>query len=278
MDVNCCYFDTLFTKNVPHILEKIFLTLDYQSFKECLKANNKWRGLLTSERFMSKAKSTFQSDISEDEKKLLIAARQDNSQDIKRLLSSGLVDVNFRDIFVNSTPLHEAASNGNLECVKILLERGANHKSNNWWRITPLHKAAHHGHEEIAQLLIARGVNLDAADSEGRTPLHEAASEGHKEVVQTLIECGANPKVVTGAKTPLILAAQRGHKEVVRLLLRFGADPNQKFREDGLTPIQYAIRSRNREIARLLLENGADLPTQEHFLVRIREWKLHTLS
>ena len=99
-----CAFNQLMTKNVPHILEKVFLSSDYQSFKNCLKVNNEWRGLLTSERFMSEAKSTFESDISEDEKKLLIAARQDNSQDIERLLSSGLVDVNFRDIFVNSTP------------------------------------------------------------------------------------------------------------------------------------------------------------------------------
>ena len=28
-------FDTLFTKSVPHIIEKIFFTLDYNSFKIC---------------------------------------------------------------------------------------------------------------------------------------------------------------------------------------------------------------------------------------------------
>ena len=64
MDAYVCNFDILFSQNVPHIPEKIFLSMDYQSFKNCLKVNNEWRGLLTSERFMSKAKSTFKSDIS----------------------------------------------------------------------------------------------------------------------------------------------------------------------------------------------------------------------
>jgi len=265
MEVNFCYFDTLFTKNVPHILEKIFLTLDYESFKECLKVNNEWKELITSERFMTKAKSTFKSDISEEERKLLTAARQDNLHDIKRILSSGMVDVNCREIFVNSTPLNEAASNGNLESVKILLERGANHKNSDRWGITPLHEAAHHGHEEIAQILIGRGGNLDVADREGRTPLHEAASEGHKEVAQLLIESGANPKVATGDETPLHSAVKRDHKEVVKLLLRFGADPNVSDHGDDLEPMHYAITNGNREIARLLIENGADKPMQKHF-------------
>ena len=50
-----CAFDTLFTKHVPHILEKIFLSLDYESFKSCCQASNAWKKVLTSESFQSKA-------------------------------------------------------------------------------------------------------------------------------------------------------------------------------------------------------------------------------
>ena len=44
--VHPCAFGTLFTRNVPHILERIFLSLDYYSFNECLNVNKAWNGLL----------------------------------------------------------------------------------------------------------------------------------------------------------------------------------------------------------------------------------------
>ena len=59
-------FDTLMTKNVPHILEKIFLSLDYESFKACGKVNNKWKGLLTSESFKTRAELEFKDEIEKE--------------------------------------------------------------------------------------------------------------------------------------------------------------------------------------------------------------------
>ena len=56
-------FDTLFAKNVPHILEKIFLSLDYESFKACQRVNNSWNVLLTSASFIKKARTLFQKGI-----------------------------------------------------------------------------------------------------------------------------------------------------------------------------------------------------------------------
>ena len=52
-------FDALLTKNVPHIVEKIFLSLDYKSFKTCRKVSMTWKQLLTSESFQMKEKSVF---------------------------------------------------------------------------------------------------------------------------------------------------------------------------------------------------------------------------
>ena len=92
-----CPFDTLFTKNVPHILERIFLSLDYNSFKECLKVNKALNGLLTSESFQVKAKLMFQKEIESEKKapvQLWFAARYGHIEEVKRLLSSGMVDVN----------------------------------------------------------------------------------------------------------------------------------------------------------------------------------------
>ena len=102
MAENCTGFDTLFAKNVPHILEKIFLSLDYQSFKRCQEVNNAWKQSLTSETIKNKAKTVFHEEIS---KELLNAiacdlincegeqCQGDNPDKVKRLLSNGLVEV-----------------------------------------------------------------------------------------------------------------------------------------------------------------------------------------
>ena len=52
-------FDLLFKRNVPHILEKIFLYLDYESYKSCLMVNKRWNQFLTSDSFKRIGKSTF---------------------------------------------------------------------------------------------------------------------------------------------------------------------------------------------------------------------------
>ena len=58
-----CGFDKLFTKSVPHILEKIFFSLDYASFKTCMEVNTVWQELLTSKSFKRLGKSIFCEDI-----------------------------------------------------------------------------------------------------------------------------------------------------------------------------------------------------------------------
>ena len=65
-----CALDKLFKRNVPHILETIFLSLDYESFKKCLCVSVNMRKALTSASFQTKGKSVFQEEILMDEKKL----------------------------------------------------------------------------------------------------------------------------------------------------------------------------------------------------------------
>ena len=53
---NLCHFNVLFTRNVPHILEKIFLSLDLESYANCQEVSSVWKNLLTSENYLGKAK------------------------------------------------------------------------------------------------------------------------------------------------------------------------------------------------------------------------------
>ena len=51
MDEEKNAFGVLFAKSVPHILEKIFFSLDYKSFQTCLKVNSAWNKELSSQRY-----------------------------------------------------------------------------------------------------------------------------------------------------------------------------------------------------------------------------------
>ena len=232
-----CAFDMLFTKNVPHILEKIFLSLDYKSFKKCLKVNNTWYELLRSESFKKKARSVFRKNILKDEKKLGQESKKGNIARIKKLFSSGLLNVNS---YSKTTPTSHS-------------------------KTTPLSKAAKMGHKEVVQFLLDQGAEINKGDKSGNTPLCHAADYKCKDVVQLLLNRGADPnKADLMGQTPLCLAAQSTHKEVVKLLLNAGADPN-KTDCYGRTPLHCAVNApghaRNIDkigVVKLLLSKGAD--------------------
>ena len=51
------HFEILLRRNVPHILENILFSLDYESFKACFEVSSTWHNLLKSETLLKKAKS-----------------------------------------------------------------------------------------------------------------------------------------------------------------------------------------------------------------------------
>lgn len=56
-------------------------------------------------------------------------------------------------------------------------------------------EAARNGDLRLLRLLIEDGVDLDEASAEGTTALIAAASGGHVEIVSLLLEAGADPLV-----------------------------------------------------------------------------------
>ena len=176
----------LFNINVPHVLQKIFLSLDYESYKTCLEVSKDWHELLTSEPYRRKAKDLFKNEITEDEQELRYATTDGNIENIKRLLSSGMLEMNYLGIF-GDTPLHIAAYSGHIHVVKLLLDRGAQHDSQTLTGHTPLHMAAHEGHLEIVQLLLDVGANPNARTPSGQTPLDLASAKDHEDVANLLL-------------------------------------------------------------------------------------------
>ena len=117
-----CAFDTLLTKSVPHILEKIFFSLDYKSFKTCLKVSNSWNELLTSESFKNMGTSLFRKNVEND---LHRYSNNGKLKEVENILSHFIVDVNCIRGPFRKTPLFVASGNGHKDVVKLLLDRGA---------------------------------------------------------------------------------------------------------------------------------------------------------
>lgn len=84
------------------------------------------------------------------------------------------------------TPLHVAASSGDEDVVKELLNQGENCNAKDVHEITPLHFAAYKGHLKIAQLLIDSGADVTALEENGMTPQDIAVCRGNQEIVDLL--------------------------------------------------------------------------------------------
>jgi ankyrin repeat protein len=112
-------------------------------------------------------------------------------QRLHRLLALDTIDVNEKDSNTfhghGATPLHYGAKYGRLQCVELLLLRGANIEACDSMDATPLHWAALWGHEDVVSLLVM-GWKADRLrkTNNGETALDIARRRGHHYIVSLL--------------------------------------------------------------------------------------------
>jgi len=121
---------------------------------------------------------------------------------------------------VGFLPIHLAAGRGHGEVIQVLVRAGVDlNTSVPEVKATPLQYAATDGNLDAVRLLIAAGAKVDCVDSQGRTPLMWAASKGKAQVVQELLKHGADVSRTTQTGwTALRYAEESGDPEVVKLL------------------------------------------------------------
>ena len=90
------------------------------------------------------------------------------------------------------TPLTLAATQGNEDIVRLLLDEGANVNMVNYYGITPLISAVWNGNENIIRFLLDRGADVNRTDHWGYTALMSAACRCRKGAVRLLLDKGAD--------------------------------------------------------------------------------------
>jgi len=183
--------------------------------------------------------------------------------------------------------ISELARSGNVESIRLLLDRGLDLDTAAEGERSLLDIAVSSGHAELAVLLrdagakvdlaqgdfvrdaardnpgavrayIALGFDPNAVDESNQLPLIEAVANDARRATSALLEAGADPNVQSSTGlTPLMIASIRGRPDLVRALVAYDADLNIG-RSTGETALTDAINQRNNEIAHVLLENGAD--------------------
>ncbi|XP_059153442.1 ankyrin repeat and SOCS box protein 13-like [Physella acuta] len=198
-------------------------------------------------------------ELLEDKYPLHRAAREGRLEDLKKLLESKKYDVN-KATFEMVRPLHEACLAGNLECVALLIQHGANVNLANIDGATALCDACCNGNVKCVELLLEHGalVNPPLLFS---TPVHEAVFRDNWECLLVLLKHGASmDKSDCHFGTPLHVAACKGHKTSAEVLLRAGANAN--ISKIYQTPLHEAARSQDHQFVELLLEHGACVYTK----------------
>ena len=239
------------------------------------------------------ATSAFAQEISEKQKQLWEATKANDSAKVSILVREG-VDLNFGDEKENRTPLMIAAANGNLELMKLFLEKGAevdavdkngttaiyyailrnkpaavkfliekntdiNHKSTT--DLTPLMGAARMKRAEIIPILLKAGAKINEQNQSKITALHFAVASGDKETVKAILKGkpDINLKDKRGA-TPIVTAISRGgysSYETVPMLLELGANPNDTD-SMGWNTLMIAIVKSRKDLLIPLLKAGAN--------------------
>ncbi|KAL9593600.1 MAG: hypothetical protein Q9219_007474 [cf. Caloplaca sp. 3 TL-2023] len=157
---------------------------------------------------------------------LMWAAWRGDSQSVSVLLSHG-ADPHATSFDGNSVLIY-ATYGGSLECMRLILDTGAdiNHMSHSL--LTPAMGGSQLGdNTAIAKVRLMRGAAIEASREQKFTPLYVAALTNKVEGLAFLLDCGASVDVSSwNCSTPLSLAISFSNYHMTEQLIKRGADMN----------------------------------------------------
>ena len=174
-------------------------------------------------------KKTIKTEAERKQIHLYEAVKKGQKDEILQLLNEG-ISPNIKDSYFGWTPLHWAASQGQLETISTLLEKGAevNAQDNNLW--TPLHEAVSNSDLKTIARLLEQGADVNIQDKNLWTPLHESVTINDLKTAILLLEQGADVnKKDKNYWSPLELAKLDENKLAVKLLSKYNFTLKLKF-------------------------------------------------
>lgn len=169
----------------------------------------------------------------------------------RRLVDADTINLIDHD---NFRPLVHAIIHNNLDCVQLLVEKGAQLNSISETDHAPLNLACKHGSYAIVELLLTKGAQV-LPDAEGLYPQHLVArSARNPELLSLLKHFGADLDQIDKLYgwTPLVHAASEGNVTCLRALLDEGVDANILDEKD-LSALYYAAWEGHLECMNLLI-------------------------
>ena len=197
------------------------------------------------------------------------AAKASDEKNIQELVNFGQ-DLNEKLSIFSLAPIHkiiESTEKNKHEVLKKMLLLGSdpNIKDSNGW--TALHYAAQNGDLESVKILIDKKANINSFSNNGRTPLHLASKMNRKYIVKYLIEKILEKYKINSPKylnakdehgcTPSHLAAKEGNIDCLEILLSKGADA---YATDicGWNILHYASFHAKKDMIRFICKYDAD--------------------
>lgn len=172
-------------------------------------------------------------------------------------------------------PLIEAAREGHIDCVRVLIKAQADVNYSRWDTIPPLIAACREGHVEIMSLLIEAGANVEIEDDDGHTALLEAVLLNQPEAISVLAESGCNLDKhfrPCEGRSPLKHAVMSHLKECVITLIENGSSFMD---ENGESVFNAALEHGSEDVVCALMDFGCFSPFEAklhraHHIVRER--------
>ena len=180
--------------------------------------------------------------------KFLMIVSEANHEILECLIKAG-ADVNIRDTF-GKTALTYAAAAGKKDCVNLLIAAAAEDKN------TPLLCAAMENRCECVRILVQAGADVNIKGKSWNSALTLTYCPVCAEV---LLEAGADVNATNiDGLSPLLKSIKTKNISCVKLLLKYGADVNATD-IDGLSLLLLSIKSKNIPCVKLLLKYGLDV-------------------
>ena len=229
---------------LQHLVEKIFLLLDYGTLLDCRLVNQSWNTILENPTFWINLNIKLEDNIILKKRMTLCLIKMSKHGKFsfrpplhmalacKTLPLVRFILENYEESCQGKctlellTLIQVAARKGHVEIVQLLsaFTDNPNALANG---ITAIHVAALVGHFEVMKILAALTDNHNVPDEDGWTPMHYVACKANIEMVNYLASFPGNVNAPDNiGNTPIHKAALGGHVEVVKILSNFSNNPN----------------------------------------------------